>query len=115
MFRQTLPDPVAEIAKAPDRADFVAALVVLDRALCDAFDVGGIIVEVADQRPHCVQGMIEYGAVVGGCHVRLRELTGRSCQRRRAGPTRFPTAPLRGGCKDLTPSPARHRHCKPMP
>src|SRR5215470_9040498 len=68
---QTLAHPVAEIAKAPDRADLVAALLVLDHALADTLDIGGIVVEVADQRPHGFQGMIEHGAVVGGCHVLL--------------------------------------------
>lgn len=61
---QALPHPIAEIAKAPDRADLVAALVVLDHALADAVDMGRIVVEIADQRSHGLHGMIEYRAAV---------------------------------------------------
>ena len=50
----------------------VAAFVVFDHALADAIDVSGIIVEIADQRPHRFQGMIEHRAVIGFVHVRLR-------------------------------------------
>src|SRR5689334_18144124 len=71
MRGQPLTDPVAAIAEAPDGADLVAATVVLNHALANAFDVGGVIVEIADQRPHSSQGVIENRAVVGGCHVLL--------------------------------------------
>jgi hypothetical protein len=70
--RQALPDPIAEIVKTPDCTDFVAAFVVLDNALADAVDLGRIIVEIANQRPHGFHGMIEYGAVVGLGHCGLR-------------------------------------------
>ena len=40
---QALPHPIAEIAKAPDRADPVVTLVVLDLALADAVDMGRIV------------------------------------------------------------------------
>lgn len=72
MGSQALPDPVGEIAEAPDGADLVAAPVVLDQALADAVDIGGIVVEVADQRPHGFQGMVEHGAVMGSRYVLLR-------------------------------------------
>jgi hypothetical protein len=67
-----LPDPIAEIAKAPDRADLVATLVILDDAFADSVDIGRIIVEIPDQRPHRLHGMIEYGAIVGLSHDWLR-------------------------------------------
>src|SRR5258705_11921626 len=70
---ETLPDPIAEIAEAPDRADFVAALVVLDHAFGDALDIGRVIVEIADQRPHGFQGMVQHGAVIGCRHARLQK------------------------------------------
>src|ERR1041385_5736134 len=72
MAGQALPDPVAAIAEAPDRADFVAALVVLDHAFADAVDIGRIVVEIADQVPHGFQGMVQHGAVIGCRHGALR-------------------------------------------
>src|SRR4051794_21897856 len=71
MAGQALPDPVAEIAKAPDRADLVAAPVVLDYAFADAIDIGRVIVEIADQRPHGFQRLIEHGAVIRCRHIGL--------------------------------------------
>jgi hypothetical protein len=113
MGGEALPDPVAEIAKAPDRADLVAAPVILDQALGHTFDIGAIVVEVADQRPHGLQGMIEHGAVLAGCHVWLRELTGAMLSP--PSPYTHPVCELRSSrwMPDPTPSPAPHRHCKP--
>jgi hypothetical protein len=72
MSGKPLPNPVAEIAKAPDRADLVAMLVVLDDAFAHPLDIGRIIVEVADQGPYGLERMIEHGAVIGLGHDCLR-------------------------------------------
>src|ERR1035437_6687601 len=74
MVGQTLPNPVTAILEAPDRTDLVASLVVLDDAFSDTLDVGGITVEIADQRPHRFQRMIEDGAVIGCSHACLQEM-----------------------------------------
>src|SRR5678815_3879249 len=120
---KALPDPEPEITEAPDRADLVAAFVVLDHAFADALDIGGIIVEVADQRPHGIERMIKDGAVVGLAHGRLRKENlvrdgGGTCPGYRA--TRRDRPPdfrsrNRYGMTGTRPSPATAGRCKPRP
>jgi hypothetical protein len=65
MVAQALPDPVAAVFEAAHRTDFVAAFVVFDDARRDAVDIDWVIVEVANERPDAIDGMIENGAVIG--------------------------------------------------
>src|SRR5450756_320337 len=122
MAGQTLPNPVAEIAEAPDRADLVAAPVVLDDAFGDAVDIGRVVVEIADQRPHRFQWIIQHGAVIGLCHLGLLNLMSLCSASRNScpdvGATAAPNPPdsrlrVDGYPSGAAPSPAPRCRCKP--
>src|SRR3954451_16272846 len=113
MRLEALPDPMAEIAEAPDRADVVAAPIVLDDAFADALDIGRIVVEVADQRPDGRQGMVEYGAVKGCRHDLMMSVDGHpdhDAPARRNPPDFRSTTAVDA---TVIPSPPRHGRCKP--
>jgi hypothetical protein len=78
MAGETLANPGAEIAEAPDRANFVAALVVLDHAFGDPLDIGLVVVEIADQAGW--KGIIQHSAVTGCRRICSAVDGGRLCE-----------------------------------
>src|SRR5580704_13598046 len=71
MIAEALADPVVSVFETAHRADLVAASVVLDDARGHAVDIGRVVVEVANERPDAIDGMIENGAVIGRDHGSL--------------------------------------------
>ena len=62
---ETLPEPIATIQKAANRANLIPPFVIFDEALRHPFDVGWIVVEITNEQPNRGNRLVENAAVVG--------------------------------------------------